>query len=127
MLSFQDKNLVTFRPLGFGFGICFFGGVTNEKGNFIVNNNGYVELGLGFRSRPELGSGKVPKNLSVGVEPFGTMLFPENKGFDVEVESVLGRRRRRRRRRNRRRVEYVVMTGEEIKVKRAAKERARPG
>ena len=48
--------------------------------------------------------------MSIGVELFGSMPCPENKGFDVEVERTLGRKRRRRRMR---RVEWMVMMVEE--------------
>lgn len=122
VLSFQDKNLVAFRLLGFGFGVGFFDAIANEKGQFIVNNNGDVELGLGFRSRSEFSLAQVPKDLSIGVKLFGSILFPKYKGFDVELERKLGRTGRRMERR----VEWMMMMVEEIKVERAAKEGARP-
>lgn len=111
----------TFRLLGLGFGVGFFGVVADKEGHFIVKNNGDVEPGVGFWPGPELGFGQVPKDLGVGVELFGSMLFPEDKRFDVEVEGVLGRKRRRR-------VKWVVMVVEEIEVERVAAEKgARPG
>ena len=96
MLSFQDENLGTFRLLGFGFGVGFFSAVSDEKRDFAVDNYGDVEAGIGLRSAgPELGFCQVPKDLGVGVELFGSVLFPEDEGGDLEVERIWGRRRRR--------------------------------
>lgn len=89
MLSFQDENLGTFWLLGFGFGVGFFSAVADEKRDFAVDNYGDVEAGMGLRSAgPELGFCKVPKDLGVGVELFGSVLFPENEGGDVELERI---------------------------------------
>lgn len=120
MLSFQYESLGTFRLSGFGFGVGFFGAVANKEDHFILNNYGDVKSGTGFWSGPELGLGQVPKDLGVGVELLGPMLFPEDERFEVEKERELRWKRRIRR------VKRVVMVVEEIEVKRVTEEGARP-
>lgn len=80
--------------MGLRFGVRFFGHVANKKSHYLVNNDGDVEPGLRVGSGPELGSGKFPKDVNVGCELLGSMLFPEDEGFDVEVKRW-GRKRMR--------------------------------
>lgn len=121
MLSFQDQTLGTFSLLGFAFGVGFFGAVADEKSHFVINHDGDVESGMGFRSGPELGSGQVPEDMGVGAELLGSMFFPEKEGGDAELERVRGRRK------GRRRFKWEVIALEEIQVERMAEEGARPG
>lgn len=75
---------------------------------------------MGFGSGPEPGPGEIPEDASVGGEPLGAMLLPEDEGFDVEVEGSGGGGGERREGR----VKGVV---EGVEVERAAEEGAGPG
>lgn len=92
--------------MGPGLGVGLLGQISHEEGHFPIDHDCHEESGNGFGTRPEFGPGEVPEDLSVGGEGLGSMPFPEEEGFDVEVEGGGGGGGRRR-------VEGVV---EEVEV-----------
>ena len=129
MFSSQNKRLASPRLLSSSSGISFFGGITNKKRHFSINNNSNIESRVGFRPRSELGPGKVPEDLDIrdrgAAEFLISMFLPKNKRFDMEMkmeggEGKGGRERERRRGR-------AIRGRVEVEVERVAKEGAGPG
>lgn len=94
MLPFEEEKLGVVGFVGFGFRVRVLGGIADEEGHVVVDDEGDVEGGCGFGSgRPEPGLGEVPEEVGVVGELLGAVFFPEDEGLDVEVEG--GERRER--------------------------------
>ncbi|KAF7830335.1 hypothetical protein G2W53_012668 [Senna tora] len=74
----------------FGSGVGFLGGIADQEDHLLVEDEGDVEGGEGFRARAEFGLGNVPEDVGVGGDLLGAVLFPEEEGLDVEVERGRG-------------------------------------
>lgn len=78
------------RVAGLGLGKRVFGGIADEEGHVVVDDEGDVEAREGFWGGAEFGSGEVPEEVGVGGEFFGTVFFPEEEGSYVVVEGEGG-------------------------------------